>query len=220
MNYQRIHDIIIKTAHCRSPLPGIKYHKHHITPIHEGGAEDGPIVLLTIKEHWIVHKLRYKMTGSIGNILAYNFLKYGAYPVSQELRSWFSSQAAKKQHQVWKQEDPVGYRARQQKAGVAAGNNSKQKKLGFFSLSENEKKQARDKGRLTTVKNKLGMFSDEYRRTHRLNLMKPLCTPEGEFESMTTAALHFNVTPGTITYRVNSNNIRWCQWHYKGEDNE
>lgn len=94
--------------------------------------------------------------------------------------------------------------------------NSTIKQLGMFSLSEDDKKRARDKGRQTIVENKLGMFSDEYRAAHRLTLFKPVTTPHGDFDSMTEVALFYGVSPGTITYRVSSNSVKWAEWKYKG----
>jgi hypothetical protein len=60
MNYQRIHDAIIDRARSRK-LEGY-YERHHIIPKCLGGSNDkSNLVELTAREHFIVHKLLYKI---------------------------------------------------------------------------------------------------------------------------------------------------------------
>lgn len=215
MNYQKIHDQIINRALARTIRDGSEYEKHHIVPKHEGGHEQGPLVLLTRKEHYIVHKLRYKFTQSMGNLLAYNLMRYGRGALIRNHQT-ISIKGGLAHHAQWRERDPIGYSQRQQKAGRSAGANSRDRNLGFHALDEEQKTLARDKGRATTVENKLGMFSNEFRRHHRVNMQKKVQTPNGVFESMTEAAEHYNISRGAVTYRVNN----FDGWYIIGEDNE
>lgn len=217
MDYQKIHDDIIRRAQTRSiKLPSV-HHVHHITPKCEGGYSDGPTVILTIKEHATIHILRYRINQILGNKLAYNILKYGFNNVTGRNNSDFG----KVSHIKFKERDPIGYVERQRKAGRAAGLNSLTNKLGFHGLSEADKQKARVKGGVTTALNKLGMFSDEYRAQHRLTLQKPVSTPDGQFDSMQEAAKYYGVCSGAITYRVNQKSLKWKEWSYthEGENN-
>mgnify|MGYP006278468225 CR=1 FL=1 len=217
MDYQKIHDDIIRRAQTRSDKIPFEHHVHHITPMCEGGQPDGPTAILTVKEHATIHALRYRMNQILGNKLAYTILKYGFYNAKE--RNY--STLAKLSHIKFKERDPIGYVERQRKAGIAAGLNSLTNSLGLFALSEADKQKARDKGRATIVLNKIGMFSDEYRAQHRLTLQKSISTPDGQFDSMQEAAKHYGVVPGTITYRVNQKSPKWKDWSYthEGENN-
>lgn len=64
MNYQRIYNEIVENAknQNRKKKQGIYYEKHHIIPKCKGGTNNkNNLVLLTAREHFIVHKLLYKM---------------------------------------------------------------------------------------------------------------------------------------------------------------
>lgn len=210
MNYQNIHDTIILRAQGR--LHSSVFEQHHILPKCEGGAIDGQLILLTTKEHRLVHLLRYKITGVLGNLLAYNLLKFGRAALSHN-HTLFSAAGGREHHRQMKSKDPEKYRARQQKAGQAAGANSRDNHLGFFQLSAMERREARDKGRRTTVSQKLGMFDDVFRANHRLTLQKQIQTPQGIFNSMSAAAAAFDITPGAVTYRVQSSSEQWKEWY-------
>lgn len=220
MNYQSIHDSIIRRGLIRPIDPSCYYEYHHITPRCEGGCDDGPVVPLTPKEHRIIHKLRYKLTGVMGNVFAYNLMKYGreALRIKHPLIARMGGRA---HHATYKQRDPEGYSERQRKAGRIAGAQSRDNGLGFFRLTEEEKKSARDKGRATTVANNLGMFDPKYRIEHAKTLVKRVNTPSGVFNSMQEAAAYYNKVPGTITYRVQSSHPNWTDWFIiEGEVNE
>lgn len=73
MNYKRIHDAIIDRARDRVYDSRI-HHNHHIIPIHEDPSSS-EMVPLTIKEHYIVHYLRWKFVKTIGNLRAYLLIK-------------------------------------------------------------------------------------------------------------------------------------------------
>lgn len=73
MNYRLIHDNII--SRCKNRIyDSALYQNHHITPLHED-SNSKEVVPLTIKEHRIIHFLRYKMGYGIGNYKAYLFIK-------------------------------------------------------------------------------------------------------------------------------------------------
>jgi hypothetical protein len=160
------------------------------------------------------------MTKVVGNLIACSFMSNTSESIKKS-RHIFAKIGAKSYHEKYKDKFPEKYSNHQRLAGVSGGNKCKEQSLGFFSLTQDEIKKAKDKGRQTIVKNKLGMFSDEYREKHKLLLHKKIKTPEGIFDSMLQAANYYNVVPGTITYRVKSKN--WNDWYYinqKGECNE
>jgi hypothetical protein len=98
-------------------------------------------------------------------------------------------------------------RARQ--AGILGGRKCADEGIGFYALSEEEKQSARDRGRETTVSNKLGMFSDDYRVEHH-KAMRKIVRDNATgvvYESCEQAAKTLGVSPGTITYRIKSGKI-------------
>jgi hypothetical protein len=204
MNYQKIHDNIIFRAKNRPISIDVYYENHHILPKCEGGLKTGETVKLTLKEHRLIHLLRYKITGVFGNINAFNWMTQ-----SENVKRNNSIEAAKISHKKFKERDPQGYYTRQKNSGMIGGNKSFENKKGFHSISKEEMVKIRLRGVKTIVDNKLGMFSDEYREKHKLTLMKSIMTPDGIFNSMLEASKHFNVVPATITYRVNSKNEKW-----------
>jgi hypothetical protein len=213
MNYQRIHDNIINRAKTRT-LPKKTYaEKHHIIPKCEGGSEKGETVKLTLKEHRLIHLLRYKITGVFGNIAAHNWMTQPA-----EVKRNNSREASRLSHVKMKERDYAGYIEKQRKSGILGGISSRDNKKGFYALTEEELIEARRKGTKTIVENKLGMFSDAYREAHKKILYKKINTPDGIFNSMMEAANFYNVVPGTITYRVNNNSKIWSNWFYIKEN--
>jgi general stress protein YciG len=50
------------------------HHKHHVVPLHED-PESTFTVPLTVKEHSLIHGLRYKITKTLGNFFAWKMLK-------------------------------------------------------------------------------------------------------------------------------------------------
>lgn len=213
MNYQRIHDAIIHRSQSRLRCIVTKYESHHILPKCEGGEDSAATVFLTEKEHRLIHRLRYKITGVLGNILAYNLLRYGRNSLGKN-HKLISSLGGKSHHLHYRNRDALAYSNRQRAAGISGGNNCKSKQLGFFTLTESQKNAARNKGRATTVNNKIGMFSDEFREKHKQNLQKKIKTPNGVFDSMTAASTFYKVSAATITYRVKSNTESWKNWTY------
>lgn len=76
MDYKKIYDHILKRAENRKKQKRDGLHKHRIVPGFEGGQYISEnIVLLTRKEHRIIHKLRYKIFGKWQDIASY--LKLG-----------------------------------------------------------------------------------------------------------------------------------------------
>lgn len=209
MNYQKIHDCIINRARQRILFDEQYTEKHHIIPKCEGGKENDETVLLTHKEHKLIHKLRYKITNVIGNLLAYNFMTNS---VSSRRKNILLSAklGGIEHHRKYKIKNPEEYSKRQSVSGKNGGNVCFEKKLGFFQMSNDEKRQSQDKGRKTIVENKIGMFSDEYRQQHRLSLFKKIKTPDGIFNSISSAAEYYNIVPGAVTYRLKN----WNDWTY------
>lgn len=73
MDYKRIHDLIIERARSRTYDSKI-HQNHHIIPVHEDPSST-EVVPLTYKEHYIVHLLRWKFVGTLGNYRAYLFMR-------------------------------------------------------------------------------------------------------------------------------------------------
>ena len=62
MNYQTTYDRIINCAKLRIPDLSIHYDRHHIVPRSMGGSDDPTnLVKLTDREHFVVHKLLWKI---------------------------------------------------------------------------------------------------------------------------------------------------------------
>ena len=62
MNYQKIHDSIIERAKLRNLEAGVYYEKHHILARSVGGGNDAEnLVLLTAKEHFVIHRLLFQV---------------------------------------------------------------------------------------------------------------------------------------------------------------
>jgi len=207
MDYKLIHDRIISRALNRDMDQHTE--SHHITPICEGGFISDLTVKLTQKEHRLVHLLRYKMTGVVGNIYAYNMLKSGNRYNNCVIAGMIS-------HKILKEECPKKYREKQRKAGINGGKNVFENKKGIHSdkFSPDEKQIWRDKGRATTIRNKLGMFSDDFREKHKKTLMKKVLTPDQMFDSMGQAANYYGVSNATITYRIKSNSQKFKNWQF------
>ena len=205
MNYKRIHDLIIFSAKSRTLCESTYYEKHHILPKCEGGLQEGETVSLSVQEHRIIHLLRWKMTGVVQNYYAYCLM-------TSDKRGQLFSIAGKMSHTKFRERDPKGYRNRQSVAGISGGINARDNAKGFFSLSDEEKTAARNKGRKTLVEGKIGMFSDEYRILHAKNLRKKVLTPDGIYDSMIETANHYGICPASVTYRCNSVSEKFCGW--------
>lgn len=71
MNYKRIHDSIINTAkkENRSKSEQAYFEAHHIIPRALGGTDDlSNLVLLTPREHFLVHYLLWKMNPNVSSL--------------------------------------------------------------------------------------------------------------------------------------------------------
>jgi hypothetical protein len=211
MDYQKIHDSIIDRAKKRVLSQEQYAEKHHLLPKCEGGSEDGETVLLTHKEHKTIHKLRYKITKNVGNLLAYNFMS-NSVDVRRTNSKIAAKLGAKAYHTNYKEQNPKHYSKLQSNSGRSGGMKCVQENLGFFKISEEEKKKHRMKGVETIVQNKIGMFSDDFRQKHRLTLMKKIKTPDGVFDSITDASKYYGITLGAMTYRLK--NEKWNEWVY------
>ena len=155
------------------------------------------------------------MTGVIGNLYAYNLMKYG-----KESRQKNIKLANYISHAILKQKDPEKYSAKQRKSGIFGGKAAYEGRKGIHSMTKEEKKVFQSKGRETVVKNKMGMFSDEYRKYHSKQMQKVVVINGIKFESCSDAARHFNVVNGTITYWLKTGKaviIHEGKYAYKGK---
>lgn len=84
MEYKLIHDAIIDRARLRK-YDKSKHQLHHIIPRHID-PKSTETVPLTIKEHWVVHRLRYKFENTWQNKVAYFLLK-GNYEKGERMLS-------------------------------------------------------------------------------------------------------------------------------------
>lgn len=75
MNYQKIHDLLINRALVRSKGENILYEEHHILPRCLGGTDDdNNLVLLTLREHFLIHQILVKLYPKNYRILYAAFL--------------------------------------------------------------------------------------------------------------------------------------------------
>ena len=210
MNYKQIHDKIIHNAQSRIINPDTYYENHHIIPKCEGSDPNGETVKLTIKEHRLIHALRYKFTNVMGNRYAYNAMK------SNRLAN--SILAATYSHIKFKNNNYEKYINRQRKAGINGGKSAFLNKKGWFNCDKETAKIRQEKGRKTLIENKLGMFSPEFILRHKESLKKKVNTPQGIFNSMGEAAKFYNVSNATVTYRIKSENF--SEWYFIGDNHE
>lgn len=75
MNYALHYNLLITRSKYSKRTKG-RTHLHHINPVHNGGT-DAPdnLVHLTIKEHWVAHRLLSKIHGRYDDRAAYLLLK-------------------------------------------------------------------------------------------------------------------------------------------------
>lgn len=86
MNYKRIHDLIIKGAQNRITVNGYT-EIHHIIPTSEGGVDDDSNkVILTAREHFLVHWLLYKDCPSMLSRATAFFMMCNVDPSAEKLR--------------------------------------------------------------------------------------------------------------------------------------
>jgi hypothetical protein len=94
MNYQRIHDTIINNASSqyRKKYQGIYYEKHHIIPKCMGGNDSSEnLVLLTAKEHYIVHILLCEIYPSNHKLMHAAWLMCNGYSsITQDRKVYIS----------------------------------------------------------------------------------------------------------------------------------
>lgn len=210
MNYNSIHDSIIRRAKSRTLDPKTYYERHHITPKCEGGDLNGELVSLTIKEHRLVHYLRYKITKNVGNLRAY----YMMTNRTAESVSLQASEAARARHALAKEQNYTEYLEKQRMAGRKAGAKCFENTLGFHAMSYEQRSEIGRRAGTKLATNKIGMFSDEYRVSHAASLCKPINTPDGIFGSSKEAAEFYNIGQSLITYRANSKSAKFVNWFY------
>ena len=222
MNHQHIHDVLIRRAQERSPIEGVYYEKHHIIPKCEGGAEDGETVLLTFKEHKIIHLLRWKITGLYYHLYAFNLMKYG-----EKARRKHASYAARQVKnrggivsQKWRDENPEKTFQSTSNAGKKGGKVTG-KKLWWNNGIENMRSlicpgDGWVRGMLMSDKKKNQVLSSfgSYNYS-RITLFK---TPDGIF-NFKQAADFYSLSKRTIQNRVYSKDEKWKLWKIIPKEN-
>jgi len=150
MDYLSIHDRIICRALQRTTPE--KHHKHHIVPRYLD-AESTDVVLLTIKEHGIIHALRYKLYKNWQDKVAWRLLRYGKY--DYDANFILRSNAGKL----------GGKTTRKNKSGIFNPDydRSSQTKMNHLNgiYGEHRIQDYCDMGGKTTRKNKSGIFNPE-----------------------------------------------------------
>ena len=154
MNYNKIHDAIIDRARERVSDSSL-YHNHHIIPLHEDETST-ETVPLTIKEHYVVHHLRWKMVGTPGNLLAYRLIKNG----EQDPEAWleFRREAARKGAAAWLEQSTPAQRSEAiRKGSTPAQRSERGKKAAATRLAKStpaQRSEATRKGNATRKANK------------------------------------------------------------------
>ena len=155
MHYENIHNAIIDRAKERD-YNKVIHQLHHIIPRHEDPSSDS-VVPLTLKEHRIVHLLRYKMNGSVGNKLAYLLMK-GVN--NNETHKEFSKMGGTK----------GGLTTKEQKKGIfsdewdRSAETKRRHTEGIIEGAFKNSEIAKLAG-LSTKEQKKGIFSDEWDRS-------------------------------------------------------
>jgi hypothetical protein len=157
MNYTQIHNVIIDRARLRKYDSSI-YQNHHIIPLCEDNTSI-EMVPLTVKEHRIIHYLRYKLGFSLGNLKAYYLLK-GNSDIDTNLL--IASIAGKK----------GGIKTKQNKSGIYSDDWNRSKETTrrhkckiLIPLLKGNSKLASILGKLSVNSNK-GIFSNDYNRRY------------------------------------------------------
>lgn len=129
MNYKRIHDDIISRAENRIYKKGV-HHKHHIIPKHHN-KNDNRVVILTKKEHYLIHYLLYKIYNKHKDKHAYIVLKnsglltkeskLGIFNPKYHSMRKFWSRMGQKGFQEWKQNNIELYMDSIKKGGQITG---------------------------------------------------------------------------------------------------
>lgn len=205
MNYQYLYDTLMERGRNRVCVSDKYYEMHHVIPKCEGGEENGETVPLTLKEHALAHLLRYKSTGLKGHLGAYGLLSRNNFSVFH--RKDNASYAAKQLHKQWKESNPISYSESQREKGRKGAIASMEAGVSIFGMNADEQKAARAKGCKTTVENKLGMFSDEFRKYRCLKQQKRVEYNGVVYESCTQAAKSLGVSLATISNRIKSGKI-------------
>lgn len=133
MNYQLIHDCIIDRARTR-PVPDTFLMSHHVLPKCEGGAVDGEQVLLTYKEHRLVHWLRWKFTEVYGNKKAYMLMYNRSEEYYRQLKRYAGSLGGSISGKLNKKNGTGIFGLTKQQLsenGKITGNNAYKNKTGF-----------------------------------------------------------------------------------------
>ena len=132
MNYNKIHDAIIDRARERVRDSSL-YQNHHIIPLHEDKTST-ETVPLTIKEHYVVHHLRWKMVGTPGNLYAYRLIKNG----EQDPEAWveFCREIGKKGAAAWLEQSTPAQRSDALKKGSTPAQRSERGKKGVAAWLE------------------------------------------------------------------------------------
>lgn len=153
MNYKRIHDSIIDRARHRSHIKGV-HQRHHIIPLHEDNTST-ETVSLTLKEHRLVHLLRYKFNSSVGNLHAYYLMsgipsqssagKIGGNKTKERNSGIFSQlwNRSEETKRRWK-EEILNPNVFPENHGSAGGLATKESKKGIFSDDYDRSKANRD----------------------------------------------------------------------------
>lgn len=75
MNYIKLYDALVDAFRNQTLNPDEYTESHHIVPKHDGGDNSiSNLVVVTYKQHRILHKVRYKAYKQKGDFLAYNLM--------------------------------------------------------------------------------------------------------------------------------------------------
>ena len=75
MNYIKLYETLISAFRKQTLNPDEYTESHHIVPKHDGGEDsDDNLIVVTYRQHRILHKVRYKAYKQKGDFLAYNLM--------------------------------------------------------------------------------------------------------------------------------------------------
>tara|TARA_R110000782_G_C14657985_1_gene397535 strand:- start:44 stop:730 length:687 start_codon:yes stop_codon:yes gene_type:complete len=193
MNYKKHYDELIHKAKERSVVNGIT-EIHHIIPRSEGGSNDkANLVELTLKEHYVAHKLMYMDNPNI---------------MSRVATMWFMSNNRKiRSGRVYEQ---IRLQFRNDIMGKPKSEEHK-KKIQQALIGK-----VRTEEHIANMKAALPDTHGE----NNSNFGKGRCvTGDGvEYSNARAAAKAMGTTPQNISYRLKSDSDKWSGWYYTDGD--
>lgn len=223
MNYEKIYNSIINKALIQKLADGVYYEKHHILPRCLGGDNTAiNLVYLTAREHFICHKLLYKMYVNTNHEakLLHAFLGM--------CRKWQSKYNCKRYSKISSTQFAYIKNKLYGKNGLLKGKNSPiygrthteesielmREKVKLSWTSGTRKAILYRKPHSEEAKLKMSI-SGKNKRKGKDNPNAKKCYIEGiVYDSVADAGKVLDIKPNTIQYRIYSSSMKFKQYYY------